>query len=637
MILLIIFLPLFSFLITITMGFIIGTFGSMYLTTSCIVLTTLLSYYLFYYINILGNSYYTVILPWIHLESLQINWGFLVDPLTTTMLCIITSISSLVHFYSSGYMTTDPHVPRFMSYLSLFTFFMILLVSSDNLLQMFIGWEGVGFCSFLLINFWFTRLQANKAALKAMFVNRISDIFLVIGILVIFITFKSVTYTSIFPICHLVKTYNMTFGNFTINAITLSCFFLMVGAMGKSAQIGLHLWLPDAMEGPTPVSALIHAATMVTAGIFLIIRCSPLFEFSDIILKSIVIIGGCTAFFASTIGLLQNDLKKIIAYSTCSQLGYMFFSCGLSNYSGALFHLSNHAFFKALLFLSAGAVIHSLSDEQDIRFMGGLRRLLPLTYIFFLVGSLALVGFPFLTGFYSKDFILEYAYSNYTTFGLFTFLLGSSAAFFTSFYSIRLLYLTFLTNFNGAKIILFKIHESSYLLYLPLIILSIGSIFLGYTARDLFIGPGTNTWQTSIFNYNLDTINAEFIPSYIKLLPLLFSLIGIGSAYYSYTFFLKKLYFIKKTQVGLFVYSFLNKKWLFDKVYIENFILMLLNFSYFFTYKKIDKGFFEFYGPLGLIQIIIRNSINITKMNTGFLSLGLFFFLGIIFLFSLHF
>lgn len=637
MVLLIIFLPLLSFLITILFGTLIGTSGAMCLTTLCIFITTLVSYYLFYIINILGYSYYTIVFPWIYIESLQINWGFLIDPLTTTMLCIITSISSLVHLYSSGYMQTDPHVPRFMSYLSLFTFFMILLVSSDNLLQMFIGWEGVGFCSFLLINFWFTRIQANKAALKAMFVNRISDIFLVIGILLIFLAFKTVNYTTIFSICSLFKTHCITFGNFEINIITLICFFLLIGAMGKSAQIGLHIWLPDAMEGPTPVSALIHAATMVTAGIFLIIRCSPLFEFSDIILKSTIIVGGCTAFFASTVGLLQNDLKKIIAYSTCSQLGYMFFSCGLSNYSGALFHLSNHAFFKALLFLSAGAVIHSVSDEQDIRFMGGLRRLLPLTYIFFLIGSMALVGFPFLTGFYSKDFILEYAFSTYTFFSLFVFLIGSSAAFFTSFYSIRLLYLTFLTSFNSSKTILFKIHESPILLYVPLLILSLGSLFIGFLSKDLFIGPGTSAWQTSIVNYKFVGIDYEFIPTIIKLIPLILSLSGIIIAYVLYTFYKKNLYKLKLQAVGLFIYAFLNKKWLFDKFYIDMFLVKILDFSYFFTYKKVDKGFLEFYGPVGIIKLFMNMSKTLIQFNNGLIFKGLFFFLITLFLFSLHF
>jgi len=341
-------------------------------------------------------------------------------------------------------MEHDPHLPRFMSYLSLFTFFMLILITANNFLQMFVGWEGVGLSSYLLINFWFTRIQANKAAIKAMLVNRIGDFALLLAIFTIYFIFNTLDYDIIFCLVPLAIKYQIWVGGFTFSIIDTICILLFIGCMGKSAQLGLHTWLPDAMEGPTPVSALIHAATMVTAGVFLITRCSFLFEFSTLTLNLIVFIGSTTSFFAATTGLFQNDIKKVIAYSTCSQLGYMIFACGLSSYEVAIFHLSNHAFFKALLFLGAGSIIHSMSDEQDMRRMGGLRKLLPFSYAIMLIGSLALMGFPFLSGFYSKDIILEIASIKYTNFGQFSAILGTLSAFCTAFYSIRLLFFSFL-------------------------------------------------------------------------------------------------------------------------------------------------------------------------------------------------
>lgn len=377
------------------------------------------------------------------------------------MLCVVTSISTFVHLYSTSYMENDPHVIRFMSYLSLFTFFMLILVTANNFLQMFIGWEGVGVSSYLLINFWFTRIQANKAAIKAMLINRVGDFALLLAIFTLYFIFNSLDYSIIFSLAPLAVTTQIIIGSFKINVLDLSCILLFLGAMGKSAQLGFHTWLPDAMEGPTPVSALIHAATMVTAGVFLIIRCSYLFEFSPLTLNVIVLIGSCTAFFAATTGLFQNDLKKVIAYSTCSQLGYMIFACGLSSYEVGLFHLSNHAFFKALLFLGAGSIIHALSDEQDLRKMGGLKNILPFSYAIMLIGSLALIGFPFLAGFYSKDVILELSIAKYTTAGHFSFVLGTLAAFCTAFYSTRVLFLVFLANPNGNKKTIQNAHEGS--------------------------------------------------------------------------------------------------------------------------------------------------------------------------------
>ena len=356
-----VFLSFIGFCITGLFGRHIGPKGSAIITTGCLIVSFFLSLFAFYEVGLMGSSVYVRLATWVSSEVLLINWGFLFDSLTVVMCVVVTFVSSLVHLYSVEYMSHDPHLPRFMSYLSLFTFFMLILVTADNFIQMFLGWEGVGLCSYLLINFWFTRVQANKAAIKAMIINRIGDFSLIIGILIMFVNFKSVDYATVASLTPFFKTQNINFLNMDFNILSLICVFLFLGAVGKSAQLGLHTWLPDAMEGPTPVSALIHAATMVTAGVFLIARTSFIYEHAPDILQFVAILGASTAFFASSVGLLQNDLKRVIAYSTCSQLGYMIFSCGLSNYSVGIFHLANHAFFKALLFLGAGAVIHAVN------------------------------------------------------------------------------------------------------------------------------------------------------------------------------------------------------------------------------------------------------------------------------------
>jgi len=467
-------------------------------------------------------EYSPIFLPiwiWIDVELLQVEFGGFFDSLTAIMLFVVTFISLLVHIYSCEYMKNDPHLQRFLAYLSLFTFFMIVLVTSNNFIQLFTGWEGVGICSYLLINFWFTRIQANKAAIKAVIVNRIGDTAFAIAIFLIFKSTGSVDFSTVFLL-------TTKLNNLEINTI---CFFLFLGAMGKSAQIGLHTWLPDAMEGPTPVSALIHAATMVTAGVFLIVRCSFLFQEANLILPLMTIVGSLTTFFAATTALVQTDLKRVIAYSTCSQLGYMITACGLSAYNASIFHLSNHAFFKALLFLSAGSVIHAMNNEQDMRKMGGLINLLPFTYSMILIGSLALMGFPFLSGFYSKDVILETAYASYSISGHFAFWLGSLSALFTSFYSVRLIFLTFLNDINSSKVIIQGVHDAPFLMALPMMLLSIFSIFIGYFTKDIFVGLGTPFWGNSLSfsatNY-LIFIEIEFLPFYIKILPVIFSTSG---------------------------------------------------------------------------------------------------------------
>lgn len=593
-------------------GVVILSLGNMFLTVLC-------SWFIFYEV-IFNNSICSIKLgPWIDSNLLYISWGFLFDNLTATMLVVITNISFLVHLYSTSYMGEDPHLPRFMTYLSLFTFFMLILVTSDNFIQMFVGWEGVGLASYLLINFWHTRILANKAAMKAIIINRIGDLGLSLGIASCFYTFLTVDFNIIFNLTPYVLNESFYFLSYEFNKISVIAFFIFIGAVGKSAQIGLHTWLPDAMEGPTPVSALIHAATMVTAGVFVLLRFSPLLEYTENILTFISIMGGLTAFMAATIGVVQNDLKKVIAYSTCSQLGYMVFSIGLSNYSVSLFHLMNHAFFKALLFLSAGSVIHAMSDEQDMRKMGGLVKLVPVTYSLLLIGSLSLAGFPFLTGFYSKDAILELTYSSYYTTGFFVYWLGTVSAFFTSFYSIRLLYFTFLGKPNSNKKIINSVHESDYVLLIPLILLGVGSIFLGFIFKELYIGANVNTWINTflVLPWHDHLFNSEFLPYTIKLIPVIFSTIGGLTAFgfYSTGQYLFKL--IPSYKFSYPFYHFLSLKWYFDEIYLTYISKFILNFGYKTSFKLLDRGLFEYIGPFGIVLLIKKISKVIHNLQTG--------------------
>jgi len=645
MIILIILLPLLGSLVSGFGGRFLGPKGSGRLTTVFMVLTLFFVSLTFYSVGLQGNSYSLILYSWINAEIFNVNFGFLVDSLTVVMLVVVCSISTLVHLYSLEYMSHDPHLPRFMSYLSLFTFFMLLLVTANNLLQMFVGWEGVGLCSYLLINFWFTRIQANKAAIKAMIINRIGDFALALAIFLSIFLFNTLDYVSIFSLAPLYNYTTITILGFNIPCIEILCFLLFLGAVGKSAQLGLHTWLPDAMEGPTPVSALIHAATMVTAGVFLIARCSPLFEYATSVLSFITIIGGTTAFFAATTGLLQNDLKKVIAYSTCSQLGYMIFACGVSNYAVAIFHLATHAFFKALLFLGAGSVIHGVSDEQDMRKMGGLRRLMPFTYAMILIGSLALMGFPFLAGFYSKDVILEVAYAQYNNASQYAYWLGSFAAFCTAFYSIRLLYLTFLAEPNGKRPIIENAVEPGWKMLAPLGLLAIPSIFIGFVLKDLFIGLGSDFWGFSLFQnpFTYQLIDAEFLPHVYKLLPTILSLLGAFLAFLFYMNGNKYLFSLKRSKYGKIFYSFFNRKWYIDRLYNQFITQPLLKMGFVFTYKYIDRGVIEKFGPYGLTQSITFISSIIMKIQTGYLShytfyilLGLTFFLFVLSFFSAY-
>nr|YP_010394502.1 NADH dehydrogenase subunit 5 [Phytophthora pluvialis]UXG56158.1 NADH dehydrogenase subunit 5 [Phytophthora pluvialis]DAZ88549.1 TPA_asm: NADH dehydrogenase subunit 5 [Phytophthora pluvialis]DAZ88939.1 TPA_asm: NADH dehydrogenase subunit 5 [Phytophthora pluvialis] len=640
LLLILIFLPFLGSVAAGLFGFYIGRKGSVFITTLTTFLSCLFSFIIIYNSIINEYEYILYISNWINSGLFNCNWCFLFDSLTMIMLVVVTSISTLVHLYSSQYMSNDPHLSRFMSYLSLFTFFMIILVTGDNFIQMFVGWEGVGFCSYLLINFWFTRLQANKAAIKAMLVNRISDLILLLGVLTIFYNIRTIEYFSSFAAISIVKDFKFIFFNYILSIIDVACILIFIGAMGKSAQIFLHLWLPDAMEGPTPVSALIHAATMVTAGVYLTARCSPMFEYSMFSLKVITVIGASTAFFASTVGLVQNDFKKIVAYSTCSQLGYMFFACGLSNYPLAIFHLSNHAYFKALLFLCSGAVIHAMGNEQDIRKMGGLRRILPFTYIMFLIGSLSLMGFPFLTGFYSKDLILEVAFASFSETGHFAYWLGTIGAFFTAFYSTRLLFFSFLSETNAYKNIIKNAHDVPLEMGIPLGLLAFGSIFIGYISKDMFVGLGSNFWNNSIYinPLNNQMIDAEFLPTFFKLLPVILSFCGLFSAFYLYFFKFKFLYNLKISKYGIYFYNFLNRKWYFDKIYYEFINQYILNVGYTVTYKMIDKGLIEMCGPYGLTIIFAFLSQRIILLQTGYIyHYSLLMLISIIFLINIIF
>ena len=613
---LIIFLPFLSAITSGFCGWYLGYRNLKYFTISYNILLFSLVWLVFYRLVTDGNFYYINFFRWIESNDFFIDWCFFFDSVTILMLVIVVSVSFLVHLYSLSYMENDPHLSKFLSYLSLFTFFMVLLVTGNNFLVLFLGWEGVGLCSFLLISFWSTRVQANKAALKAMIFNRIGDFFLILGIVLIYTLFKTLNFSTLFALVPYFTKINYNIFFFEFNLINLICFFLFLGCMGKSAQIGLHAWLPDAMEGPTPVSALIHAATMVTAGVYLLIRCSPLFEFAPNTLSFITIIGGLTGFFAATVALVQNDIKKIIAYSTCSQLGYMVFACGLSNYNVAFFHLFNHAFFKALLFLAAGSIIHALQDEQDIRKMGGLVNVLPLTYVSFLIASLSLAGFPFLSGFYSKELILEVAYVSYTSDSYFTYWLGTLTAFITACYSVRLLLYSFITKPNGNKVTYDLIHFESNIFVFVFVVLIFGSIFSGYVFKEMFIGVGSDFFTNSIYisPNNLNLIEAEFLASNIKLIPLIFSILGclVPFLVLNAKFFFSEEFFYK-------IYSFLMKKWYFD--YLYNFFIGLysLSISYFKTFISMDKGFFELFGPSGLSSSIYMISRRIKVMHGGYL------------------
>ena len=610
----IIFLPLIAAIISGFFGKQIGERSSEIVTSLFVSISAILSIVVFYNVTILDYNNNLIIASWIKSGSLNANWSINIDPLSSVMLVVVTLISALVHIYSIGYMSNDPHKPRFMAYLSLFTFAMITLVTSDNFLQLFFGWEGVGLCSYFLIGFWFKKESANAAAIKAFVVNRIGDFGFALGIFLIFYLFRTVNYNEVFELVPLILEKELIFLGIHIHAINLICILLFIGAMGKSAQIFLHTWLPDAMEGPTPVSALIHAATMVTAGVFLVVRCSPIYEYSELALNFITIVGISTAFFTATIALVQNDIKKIIAYSTCSQLGYMFFAAGLGAYNVAMFHLFTHAFFKALLFLGSGSVIHSFKNEQDIRQMGYVWKKLPYTWILMIIGTLALTGFPFLSGFYSKDAIIEFAYFKGNTTGYFVVGIAIFTAFLTSIYSWRLIFKTFHGTYNNKKNEKDSMHESPMVMVIPLTILAIGAISSGYLFKDLFIGhnSGAEFWGDSIKFF--EPLNINHPPIWFKLLTPILVISSIPFAYYLFVKNKNILEYLVRTNQPF--YKFLLNKWYFDELYDQIFVKFSKKIGLFF-WKKIDIKIIDRFGPDGISCLIKNFSTRAVKFQSG--------------------
>ena len=620
-------LPLLGSIVSGFFGRKVGISGSQLITCSCIIITTILAIIAFIEVG-LNNIPVTIhLMRWIDVGSLNISWGFYFDSLTVSMLIPVLIVSSLVHVYSIGYMSQDPHNQRFFSYLSLFTFMMIILVTANNFLLMFVGWEGVGICSYLLVSFWFTRISANQSSMSAFLTNRVGDCFLTIGMFTILWSFGNIDYYTVFS---LAPYYNE-------NLITVVGICLLIGAMAKSSQVGLHVWLPMAMEGPTPVSALIHAATMVTAGVYLLMRASPLIEYSSTILILCLWVGAITTVFSSLVGLFQQDIKKVIAYSTMSQLGMMVIAIGLSSYNVALFHLVNHAFYKGLLFLGAGAVIHAVADNQDFRKYGGLIYYLPLTYSVMLIASLSLVAIPFMTGFYSKDFILESAYGQYQLSSITVYFIATIGAMFTTLYSVKVLYLTFLSNPNG-PLVNYKqaqaAHEGDIFMSIPLIILAVFSIFFGYLTKDIFIGLASGFFSdNSLFIHPSHEIMLDtefFVPTLFKLLPLFFTLFLSIISLLFIEFYPKLLISFKFSSFGYNIFSFFNQRFfveLFYNKYIAGIILKLGGQ----TTKVMDKGLVELIGPYGLEKNLINLSRNINNLSTGVVtSYALYILIGLI-------
>ena len=612
----ILFLPLVAAIISGFFGRIIGDKGSQIITSLFVSISAILSIIVLFNVVTNGYSENLIIATWINSGSLNVNWSVNIDPLSAVMLVVVTLVSALVHIYSIGYMSHDPHKSRFMSYLSLFTFAMLTLVTSDNFIQLFFGWEGVGLCSYFLIGFWYKKESANAAAIKAFVVNRVGDFGFALGIFLIFYLFGTVNYDEVFQQIPNITEKNLVFLGVGVNAVDLICLLLFIGAMGKSAQFFLHTWLPDAMEGPTPVSALIHAATMVTAGVFLVVRCSPIYEYSELALSVITVIGMVTAIFAASVALVQTDIKKIIAYSTCSQLGYMFFAAGVGAYNVAMFHLFTHAFFKALLFLGSGSVIHSFKDEQDINLMGGVWKKLPYTYALMIIGTLALTGFPFLSGFYSKDAIIEFAYLRGNSVGMYAAYVGIFTAFLTSIYSWRLIFKTFHGSYNNSNVKIESMHESPPVMLIPLVILSIGAIFAGMFFKDLFIGHSNSYafWSSSI--KFLEPLSTEHPPTWFLFLTPVLVVLSIPLSFY--------LFIINKTVVDEIVrinkplYIFLQKKWYFDELYEYIFIRPSKKIGY-FLWKQIDGSVIDKFGPDGISKIIKNFSIRAVKFQSGYI------------------
>jgi NADH-quinone oxidoreductase subunit L len=658
---LIVFLPLLAAIVAGLGNRMLGNTGAKLITTGALFASAVLSWPIFLGFMAGDLSAYTVdVLPWIRSGDMVVDWSLRIDALTAVMLVVVTTVSSLVHLYSWGYMAEDDSQPRFFAYLSLFTFAMLMLVTADNLVQMFFGWEGVGLASYLLIGFWYHKPSANAAAIKAFVVNRVGDFGFSLGIFGTFLVFGTVSIPAILEAAPGMAGSTIGFLGMRVDTMTLLCLLLFVGAMGKSAQLGLHTWLPDAMEGPTPVSALIHAATMVTAGVFMVCRLSPMFEVSPTALAVVTFVGAATAIFAATVGTVQNDIKRVIAYSTCSQLGYMFFAAGVGAYGAAMFHLFTHAFFKALLFLGAGSVIHAMHHEQDMRYYGALRKEIPLTFWAMLAGTLAITGvgivgvFGF-AGFYSKDAIIESAFASGTTAGGFAFLIGILAALLTSFYSWRLMFLTFWgkPRWAASEHIQHALHghhdhpdeesagheptgheaspreipagtggyhphESPWTMLVPLGVLSIGAIFAGLLFHGPFIDAheGAAFWGGSIaFNEHLME-EIHHVPLWVKLAPGAVMLIGFLIALQAYI----RNTTIPERFVGQFriLYNFLLNKWYFDEIYHFLFVRPAFWFGRLF-WKGGDEGTIDRFGPNGAAALIQGGNVLTARLQTGYL------------------
>jgi NADH-quinone oxidoreductase subunit L len=590
------------------------------ITSGFLVIAAILSWITFFTVAMgEGHAERVQVLTWFDSGTLAVDWALRVDSLTAVMLVVVTSVSSLVHIYSIGYMSHDPDRPRFFAYLSLFTFAMLMLVTADNLVQMFFGWEGVGLASYLLIGFWYKRPSANAAAIKAFVVNRVGDFGFALGIFGVFLLFNSVEFETIFANATSIVGTKIHFLSWDVDAPTLICLLLFMGAMGKSAQFLLHTWLPDAMEGPTPVSALIHAATMVTAGVFMVARLSPLFELSTSALAVVTFFGATTAFFAATVGLVQNDIKRVIAYSTCSQLGYMFVGLGVGAYQTGIFHLYTHAFFKALLFLGAGSVIHAVSNEQDMRRMGGLRTHIPLTYWMMVIGTLALTGFPFTAGYFSKDAIIEAAYAGHNGMAPYAFIMTIIAALMTSFYSWRLIFMTFHGKPNASPEVMKHVHESPAVMTVPLILLAIGAVLAGLVFSGAFIGEGqAEFWKGAVGQGAENHILHEMheAPLWVSLLPTLMMVLGALVAVYFYLVSPETPRRLAARHDWL--YRFLLNKWYFDELYDVLFVRSAKWLGR-FLWRKGDGWLIDGFGPDGVSARVIDVTNRVVKLQSGYL------------------
>lgn len=616
---LVLFLPLIGALTSGLLSGLVSKRFAQIFNSALLSISAILAFVLFFQIGIKGEKETVILFDWITSGTFSASWALQVDSLTSAMLVLVTFVSALVHIYSIGYMDEDKSVPRFMAYLSLFTFFMLILVTANNFLQLFVGWEGVGLASYLLIGFWFHKPSANAAAIKAFVVNRVGDFGLIIAIALIYLTFGSIDFTTVFASVPAHLEDKFTLFGLEFSTITAIAILLFIGAMGKSAQIGLHTWLADAMEGPTPVSALIHAATMVTAGVFLVARCSPIFEYSPLALEVVTIVGATTAIFAATIAITQNDIKKIIAYSTCSQLGYMFFACGVSAYSAGVFHLLTHGFFKALLFLGAGSVIHAMHHEQDIRKMGGLGKKIPFTCAMMWIGSLALAGFPPFAGFYSKDAILEAAFMSESPFGHFAFYLGITAAFLTTFYSWRLIFLVFNGKTRADHHTFDHAHESPPSMLIPLLLLAIGAIASGFIGQNILhmISFENNFFANAIYvdpeNKILEEIHHT--PELIKSLPLILGVIAIALAYLLYL--AKPGLPAKIANAFKILYKISFNKWYFDEIYDKLFVQSLKKLGL-VLWKFWDNKVIDGFGPNGFVAVCREAAGKVSKIQTGY-------------------